>query len=79
MAHLFKKNMFCLFLLVGQTRPLFVSFSPFHDGMANIAKTTTINGKSVEGVRGFEPRTAEWWAQMNPLSYFTHRHSLTFL
>ena len=61
-ARLFYKNM-------DQTRPLFVYFRPFFVTMTNTVQQT-INGKSIDDVfMGFEPGTAEWMAQTDPLRY----------
>ena len=40
--------------------------------MTNIVQNMTLNGKSVDGVLGFEPGTAGWKVQMNPLRIPLH-------
>ena len=37
---------------MGQTRPVFVYFRPFHNAITNIAQNLTINDKSIYGVPG---------------------------
>ena len=51
----------CLFLIVGQTRPIFLFvFRPFHNAMTNI---------KIRKAQRFEPWTAGLQEQTNPLNY----------
>ena len=55
---------------MGQTRPLFVYFRPFHNTMTIIAQILTINEIKAQMVcLGFKTGAAGWQAQTDPLSY----------
>ena len=54
-------------LNIDLTRPLYVYFRPFLNITTNIEQYLTIKAQMV--CLGFEPGTAEWKAQMNPISY----------
>ena len=65
-----KKHMNYVYLFFKAKLGLFfVYFRPFLNTMTNIVQNLTIMEEAKIMCLGFEPRTAGWWAQTNPLSF----------